>query len=125
MLTAEELKLQWSGAPVSHAAIDELRSVAVVHPEVAVQAGWLWTIMLSLDDAKRAKYCRFMTGSSRRPSEGFPNFKIGPKVGGDGAFPFAHACVNSLDMPSYSSLAVLRERLEVAVQLAHDKFTDL
>ena len=49
----------------------------------------------------------------------------GWKAGGDGAYPFAHACANSLDMPSYSSPAVLRERLEAAVDAAHDKFTDL
>ena len=125
MLTAEELQLQWSGAPISHAFIDELRRVAVVHPDVQVQAGWLWDIMQSLDDEKRAMYYRFVTGSSRRPSGGLSDLKIGPKAGGDGAYPFAHACAGSLDMPSYSSLPVLRERLEVAVETAHDTFTDL
>lgn len=87
--------------------------------------GWLWEIMESLDDEKRAKYYRFMTGSSRRPSTGISEFKIGPKEGGDGAYPFAHTCVNALDMPSYSSQQVLRERLAAAVDAAHDKFTDL
>jgi hypothetical protein len=125
MLTAEELQVQWSGAPVNQAFIDELRRVAVVHPEVQEQVGWFWDIMQSLDDEKRAKYYRFLTGSSRRPSDGFSEFKIGPKEGGDGAYPFAHTCVNQLDMPSYSSLEVLRERLAAAVETAHDKFTDL
>ena len=73
----------------------------------------------------RRKLCRFVTGSSRRPNGGVADFRIGPKEGGDGAFPFAHACANALDMPSYSSMAVLRERLEAAVEAAHDKFTDL
>ena len=94
ILTAEELQLQWSGAPVNRACIDELRRygaaesyidflrgwanadtcalrccrVAVVHPEVAAQARWLWDILYSLDDEKRAKYYRFVTGSSRRPA---------------------------------------------------------
>jgi len=124
MLTAEELQLQWSGAPVGRACIDELRRIAVVHPEVRVQAGWLWDIMYSLDDEKRAKYYRFVTGSSRRPSSGFSDFKIGPKEGGDGAYPFAPSCFNAVDMPSYTSLPVLLERLDVAVETAHDKFTD-
>ena len=93
-------------------------------PQVRVQAGWLWDIMYSLDDEKRAKYYRFVTGSSRRPSSGFSDFKIGPKEGGDGAYPFAHTCFNAVDMPSYTSLPVLLERLEVAVETAHDKFTD-
>ena len=48
-----------------------------------------------------------------------------PKDGGDGAFPFAHACASSLDMPAYSSRAVLQRQLEAAIDAAHDKFTDL
>jgi len=125
LLSAEELATQWSGAPVSREAIEELRRVAEVHPEVATQAGWLWEIVLSLDDQKRGQFFRFVTGSSRRPSAGIATFRIGPKMGGDGAYPFAHACANALDMPSYSSKEVLRERLEAAVEAAHDKFTDL
>ena len=98
---------------------------ADVHPEVAEQAEWLWELMHAIDDDMRGKLFRFVTGSSRRPASGFIDFRIGPKAGGDGAYPFAHACANSLDMPSYSSPAVLRERLEAAVDAAHDKFTDL
>ena len=37
ILTAEELQLLWSGAPVDRACIDELRRVAVVHPNVRRQ----------------------------------------------------------------------------------------
>lgn len=33
--------------------------------------------------------------------------------------------LSQVDMPSYSALPVLLERLEVAVEQAHDKFTDL
>ena len=146
ILTAEELQLLWSGAPVDRACIDELRRVAVVHPNVrrqvrrhhsaagragaervsgCAQAGWLWDVLYSLDDEKRAKYYRFVTGSSRRPSAGFADFKIGLKEGGDGAYPFAHTCFNLLDMPEYSSLPALLEKFEAAVEEAHDKFTDL
>ena len=81
--------------------------------------------MLSLDELRRAQFFRFVTGSSRRPAAGEARFRIGPKSGGDGAYPFAHACANALDMPNYSSREVLRERLAVAVAAAHDKFTDL
>ena len=125
LLSAHELQQQWAGEPVSRAFVEELRRVAVVHPTVRVQADWLWEVMLTLEDEPRRKLCRFVTGSSRRPNGGIADFRVGPKEGGDGAFPFAHACANALDMPSYSSMAVLRERLEAAVEAAHDKFTDL
>ena len=81
--------------------------------------------MRALDDERRARVYRFVTGGSRRPLSGISNFRIGPRAGGDGAYPFAHACANALDMPSYSSREVMRQRLEAAVEAAHDKFTDL
>jgi hypothetical protein len=81
--------------------------------------------MRALDDERRARVYRFVTGSSRRPAGGVSAFRIGPRAGGDGAYPFAHACANALDMPSYSSREVMRQRLEAAVEAAHDKFTDL
>lgn len=127
LLSAEELRHEWSGADVSRAFIEELRSAAHVHEDVQAQADWFWEILISLDDATRAKYFRFVTGGSRRPCGGAVelDFRIGPKEGGDGAYPFAHACANTLDMPRYSSLSILRDRLEAAVETAHDKFTDL
>ena len=83
--------------------------------------------LAALDDEKRAKVYRFLTGSSRRPTDlgAHSRFTIGPKEGGDGAYPFAHTCAQTLDLPAYTSQAVLRERLEAAVEAAHDKFTDL
>ena len=120
-----KLQQLWSGAPVSKACVEELRHVAKVHEDVQEQAGWLWDVLASLDDPMRAKVFRFFTGSSRRPSSGIASFRIGPKEGGDGAYPFAHACANALDLPCYSSAEVLRERLEAAVEAVHDKFTDL
>ena len=42
------------GAPVSLEAIEELRRVAEVHPEVAAQATWLWEVVLELDEGRRA-----------------------------------------------------------------------
>lgn len=125
LLSAEELQAQWAGAAVSAACVDELRSVAEVHADVTTQATWLWEVASAMGDGQRAKFFRFVMGSSRRPPEGIADFRIGPKRGGDGAFPFAHACANALDMPSYSSKEVLQRQLEAAVEAAHDTFTDL
>ena len=99
--------------------------MAVVHPEVAEQAEWLWQILRDLDDEARGRYFRFVTGSSRRPSAGFSEITISAREGGDGAFPFAHACANTVDLPRYSSPEVMLQRLEAAVGAAHDRFTDL
>jgi hypothetical protein len=125
LLSAAELQYQWSGAPVTQDFVEELRGAAVVHADVGVQADWFWEVMLAFNDEQRAKAFRFVTGSSRRPRDGLAHFRIGPKPGGDGAYPFAHACANALDMPCYSSRQVLRARLEAAIEAAHDTFTDL
>jgi len=125
LLSAGELQSTLSGAPVGLSCIDELRRVASVHADAAVQASWLWEMMLSVDDRTRARVYRFVTGSSRRPADGVSAFQINPREGGDGAYPFAHACASVLELPRYSSQAVLRERLQAAVEAAHDKFTDL
>ena len=58
MTDSQPSLLTLRGAPVNRACIDELRRVAKVHPEVREQANWLWDIMYSLDDEKRAKYCK-------------------------------------------------------------------
>ena len=65
LLSASELQSTWSGAPVGLACIDELRRVALVHADAAVQASWLWEVMLSVDDRTRARVYRFVIGSSR------------------------------------------------------------
>ena len=39
-------------------------------------------------------------------------------------YPFAHTCFNLLDLPEYSSIAILMARLEVAMAHANE-FTDL
>lgn len=92
--------LQWSGAPVSPAFVDELQANAIVREDVKEQAGWLWDIMRDLDDHQRAKYYRFMTGSSRRPAGKAPTIEIGPKEGDASAGLEAEGRGEPLSMPS-------------------------
>uniref|UniRef100_A0A7S3BEZ3 HECT-type E3 ubiquitin transferase n=2 Tax=Haptolina ericina TaxID=156174 RepID=A0A7S3BEZ3_9EUKA len=100
MLTADELRTQWSGAPVSPAFVDELQANAIVQKDVKEQAGWLWDIMRDLDDHQRAKYYRFMTGSSRRPAGKAPTIEIGPKEGDASAGLEVEGRGEPLSMPS-------------------------
>jgi hypothetical protein len=59
LLSAGELQSTLSGAPVNLACIDELRRVALVHADAAVQASWLWEVIAPdcLPHSLIATYC--------------------------------------------------------------------
>lgn len=59
----------------------------------------------------------FLTGSDRIPILGMKSLKlvIQPTGGGEQYLPVAHTCFNLLDLPMYSSLQTLREKLLQAI----------
>ena len=77
-----------------------------------------WTIFdeFSLEDKK--KFLLFLTGTDRIPIFGMRmlNISIVSTNGGDQYYPVAHTCFNLLDLPKYSSIEVLRQRLHMAIQ---------
>lgn len=59
----------------------------------------------------------FLTGSDRIPILGMKSLKlvIQPTSGGEHYLPVAHTCFNLLDLPKYTSLETLREKLLQAI----------
>lgn len=59
----------------------------------------------------------FLTGSDRIPILGMKSLKlvIQPTGGGEHYLPVAHTCFNLLDLPKYTSLETLREKLLQAI----------
>lgn len=59
----------------------------------------------------------FLTGSDRIPILGMKSLKlvIQPTGGGEHYLPVAHTCFNLLDLPKYTSLGTLREKLLQAI----------
>jgi len=82
-----------------------------------------WTIIKSrFDDLERAKFLKFVWGRSRLPlkaAEFETKFKIhhlpAAKANPDAFLPVAHTCFFSLDLPAYSTLEVMRQRLLYAI----------
>lgn len=73
----------------------------------------------------------FVTGTSKVPLEGFKGlvgmrglqkFSIHKAYGGDSSLPCAHTCFNQLDLPEFTSEALLRERCLLAIQEGHQGF---
>ncbi|CDJ49815.1 hypothetical protein EBH_0028800 [Eimeria brunetti] len=86
--------------------------------------------MGEFDTAHKAAFLQFVTGTSRVPIGGFKNLigMRGPqkfsiqKAYGEDRLPSAHTCFNQLDLPAYSSKAVLREKLLLAITEGREGF---
>ena len=68
-------------------------------------------------EAKK-KFLLFLSGSDRIPIMGMKALYlvIQSTGGGEHYFPVAHTCFNLLDLPTYSSEEVLREKLYAAIE---------
>ncbi|GAA5841950.1 hypothetical protein JCM9279_003167 [Rhodotorula babjevae] len=78
------------------------------------------SIMADFSADERREFLSFITGSPRLPIGGFgalsPPLTIVRKDGGDAALPSVMTCVNYVKLPNYSSRAVVRERILMAVR---------
>jgi len=81
---------------------------------------FFWRAMEEFGQEERAAFLRFVWGRSRLPLD-LPSFnqkfKILPflKSPADSYFPSAHTCFFSLELPSYSSLDIMKNKLRYAI----------
>ncbi|KAM6916059.1 putative E3 ubiquitin-protein ligase HERC4 [Xenentodon cancila] len=83
------------------------------HPTIKL----FWEVFHDLPLEKKKLFLLFLTGSDRIPILGMKSLKlvIQPTGGGDHYLPVAHTCFNLLDLPKYTSLETLREKLLQAI----------
>ena len=83
-----------------------------------------WRVLRSFDNEDRSRFLRFVWARDRLPNTGgelHQRFKIqaavgeGPKEHPDKFLPKAHTCFFSLNLPSYSSDKVMKEKLLYAI----------
>ncbi|XP_077977948.1 E3 ubiquitin-protein ligase HECW2-like [Glandiceps talaboti] len=85
---------------------------------------WFWQAVERFDNERRLRLIQFVTGTSSIPYEGFAALRgsNGPrkfcieKWGKISSLPRAHTCFNRLDLPPYTSYAMLLEKLITAVE---------
>ncbi|XP_076800643.1 E3 ubiquitin-protein ligase HUWE1-like isoform X1 [Clavelina lepadiformis] len=120
----QELELLISGLP--NIDIDDLRQNTEYHKYQAnsLQIQWFWRALRSFDQAERAKFLQFVTGTSKVPLQGFASlegmtgvqkFQIHRDDRSTSRLPCAHTCFNQLDLPAYETYDKLRERLLLAI----------
>ncbi|XP_077335250.1 E3 ubiquitin-protein ligase HUWE1 isoform X2 [Lithobates pipiens] len=131
IFTEQELELLISGLP--NIDIDDLKSNTEYHKyqSNSIQIQWFWRALRSFDQADRAKFLQFVTGTSKVPLQGFAalegmngiqKFQIHRDDRSTDRLPSAHTCFNQLDLPAYESYEKLRHMLLLAIQECSEGF---
>jgi hypothetical protein len=80
-----------------------------------------WNVLASFSDDERSKLVRFAWGRSRLPKGRWPRpFKLTRKSGGNQPLPIGHTCFFQLELPEYSSEAIMRQKIITAITLGLD-----
>lgn len=127
----QELELLISGLPSID--VDDLRAHTEYHKYQAtsLQIQWFWRALRSMDQADRAKFLQFVTGTSKVPLQGFAalegmngvqRFQIHRDDRSTDRLPSAHTCFNQLDLPAYETYDKLRTMLLKAIQECTEGF---
>ncbi|KAI6651641.1 E3 ubiquitin-protein ligase HUWE1-like [Oopsacas minuta] len=127
----QELELLISGLP--NIDIDDLKANTEYYKynETSIQIQWFWRALRSFEQADRAKFLQFVTGTSKVPLRGFAylegmngsqKFQIHKDERSDMRLPSAHTCFNQLDLPAYSCYEDLRSNLLYASQECPEGF---
>ncbi|XP_017342507.1 E3 ubiquitin-protein ligase HUWE1 isoform X3 [Ictalurus punctatus] len=131
IFTEQELELLISGLP--NIDIDDLKANTEYHKyqSSSIQIQWFWRALRSFDQADRAKFLQFVTGTSKVPLQGFAalegmngiqKFQIHRDDRSTDRLPSAHTCFNQLDLPAYESYEKLRHMLLLAIQECSEGF---
>ncbi|XP_042241661.1 E3 ubiquitin-protein ligase HUWE1-like isoform X2 [Homarus americanus] len=127
----QELELLISGLPTID--IDDLRTNTEYHKYQpnSLQIQWFWRALRSFDQAERAKFLQFVTGTSKVPLQGFvalegmngtQKFQIHRDDRSTDRLPSAHTCFNQLDLPVYETYDKLRHYLLKAIHECSEGF---
>ncbi|ESO02925.1 hypothetical protein HELRODRAFT_81131 [Helobdella robusta] len=127
----QELELLISGLP--NIDIDDLKANTEIHKYQAnaLQISWFWRALKSFDQADRARFLQFVTGTSKVPLQGFAylegmngtqKFQIHKDDRSTDRLPSAHTCFNQLDLPVYETYDKLRQMLLLAIHECSEGF---
>lgn len=127
----QELELLISGLP--NIDIDDLKANTEYHKyqPTSLQIQWFWRALRSFDQADRANFLQFVTGTSKVPLQGFgalegmngtQKFQIHRDDRSTDRLPSAHTCFNQLDLPAYETYDKLRSMLLKAIHECSEGF---
>merc|ERR1712096_166134 len=124
MFDEQELELLISGLPTIDVADMKANTAYTRYTTSSKQIQWFWRALKSFDEATKAKFLQFATGTSKVPIGGFSRlegmtgvqlFQISMDNRSTDRLPCAHTCFNQLDLPVYENYDKLREKLLQAI----------
>jgi HECT-domain (ubiquitin-transferase) len=122
LCTWSELELHVCGDPHIDVAVLRENTVYVggySNSHSTVQR--FWRVLDSLSDEERSKLVRFSWGRSRLPKGRWPRpFKLTRRGGGNNQLPIGHTCFFQLELPEYSTDAIMRQRILTAITYGLD-----
>lgn len=127
----QEMELLISGLP--NIDVDDLQQNTEYnkYTKTSLQIQWFWRALRSFDQADRAKFLQFVTGTSKVPLQGFAalegmhgvqRFQIHRDDRSTERLPTAHTCFNQLDLPPYETYDKLRDYLLLAIRECTEGF---
>ncbi|XP_059469591.1 E3 ubiquitin-protein ligase HUWE1 isoform X4 [Neocloeon triangulifer] len=127
----QEMELLISGLP--NVDIEDLKANTEYHKyqSTSLQIQWFWRALRSFDQADRAKFLQFVTGTSKVPLQGFgalegmngvQKFQIHRDDRSTDRLPSAHTCFNQLDLPVYETYDKLKSYLLKAIHECSEGF---
>ncbi|XP_041043914.1 uncharacterized protein LOC121277979 [Carcharodon carcharias] len=83
-----------------------------------------WEVFENLAEEKKKQFLAFLSGSERIPVGGIQSFRItilnSRSSEPDSSYPRAYTCTRTLDLPNYSSIEILREKLLHAMEFSEE-----
>jgi len=127
----QELELLISGLPTVD--VDDLKGNSEYHKynTNSLQIIWFWRALRSFDQAERARFLQFVTGTSKVPLQGFAflegmngtqKFQIHRDDRSTDRLPCAHTCFNQLDLPAYETYDKLKKMLLLVINECSEGF---
>jgi len=127
----QELELLIAGLPSIDIEDLKLNTEYHKYTESSLQIQWFWRALRSFEQADRAKFLQFVTGTSKVPLQGFANlegmngpqkFQIHRDDRSTDRLPCAHTCFNQLDLPAYETYDKLYGQLAKAISECPEGF---
>ncbi|XP_067901927.1 probable E3 ubiquitin-protein ligase HERC3 isoform X2 [Heterodontus francisci] len=83
-----------------------------------------WQVFENLEEEMKKQFLAFLSGSERIPAGGIRNLSITilntSSNEPDSSYPRAYTCTRTLDLPNYSSIEILREKLLHAIEFGEE-----
>eukprot|EP01059_Diplonema_ambulator_P034918 TRINITY_DN8065_c0_g2_i1.p1 TRINITY_DN8065_c0_g2~~TRINITY_DN8065_c0_g2_i1.p1 ORF type:complete len:2193 (+),score=455.62 TRINITY_DN8065_c0_g2_i1:973-7551(+) len=124
LLSAQEIETRICGKPeidISDLAKNARLGIGITEDEIRD----LWSVLQSCSRLDKQRFLRFVTGRPRMPLHQPLQIRIEriASTHRKDSLPMAHTCFNQLDLPRFSSAAIMRDQLLLAIR--HCDTTDV